>query len=125
MSYIYVQSATAGHLKLIGDKIRQCPACSGTDIDSLALKVMKEKHFVSVMVIQLLFLLYFLKKHKHSFEYFNPIFQPTIACRAMMQKYSSGRKNCTLTMAQEEMMWMPMFFALPKSSPYKEEINRA
>jgi hypothetical protein len=42
----------------------------------------------------------------------------------MMQKYSSGRNNCTLTMAQEELMWKPMFFALPKSSPFAKEINR-
>jgi len=41
----------------------------------------------------------------------------------MMGKYSD-RKKCTLTVAQEEMMWKPMYFAVPKFSPYKEEINR-
>jgi len=41
-----------------------------------------------------------------------------------MEKYSTQRNNCTLTLAQEEMMWKPMFFGIPKSSPYKEEINR-
>jgi len=41
-----------------------------------------------------------------------------------MQKYSSERGNCRLTMAKELFAWKPMYFAVPKSSPYQEEINR-
>lgn len=41
-----------------------------------------------------------------------------------MQKYSSEIGNCRLTMAKELYSWKPMYFVVPKSSPYKEEINR-
>ena len=41
-----------------------------------------------------------------------------------MGKYSSERNNCTLTMAQQELIWKPYYFGVPKNSPYYEEITR-
>jgi hypothetical protein len=40
-----------------------------------------------------------------------------------MQIYNKNEKNCRLTMSQEKVSWKPMFLAVPKSFPYKEEIN--
>ncbi|XP_057372903.1 glutamate receptor ionotropic, delta-1-like isoform X1 [Daphnia carinata] len=41
-----------------------------------------------------------------------------------MKNYNKKGKKCTLAFAQEIKSWKPMFFGVPKSSPFIEEINR-
>ncbi|KAI9560828.1 hypothetical protein GHT06_011780 [Daphnia sinensis] len=43
---------------------------------------------------------------------------------AHVKKYNAKGNNCILTLAYEIKSWKPMFYAVPKSSPYIEEINR-
>ena len=43
----------------------------------------------------------------------------------MIKKYSSEHGNCKLTLGQETLGWHPMYFGVPKSSPYVTEINKA
>lgn len=49
--------------------------------------------------------------------------QPYTLGISTLKKYNSERIKCRLAMAYETMSWKPMFFAVPKSSPYIEEIN--
>ena len=49
-SILNPQKAETGDLKLVGDKLRQCSTCSGTDFDGLARKVLEEKNYVSILV---------------------------------------------------------------------------
>ncbi|EFX69516.1 hypothetical protein DAPPUDRAFT_113577 [Daphnia pulex] len=51
---------------------------------------------------------------------------PTSTCISFLQKYNSERVKCRLAMAYQKQVqsWKPMFLAVPKSSPYTEEINR-
>jgi len=37
-------------LKLVGDRLRQCIACSGTNTDTLVLQVLNEKNYVTILV---------------------------------------------------------------------------
>ena len=41
-----------------------------------------------------------------------------------LRKYNLERVKCRLARAYEKTLWRPMFLAVPKSSPYIEEINR-
>lgn len=109
-------------MKLVGDRLRKCIACSGTNTDTLVLQVLNEKNYVTILVngaqICLTHLFFIIKK-------IVLIFQPTISVRAMMQKYSSKRNQCELAIAKEELNWKPAYFGLPKSSPYADEIRKA
>ena len=49
-SILNPQKAETGDLKLVGDKLRQCSTCSGTDFDGLARKVLEEKNYVSILI---------------------------------------------------------------------------
>ncbi|XP_046461748.1 glutamate receptor ionotropic, delta-2-like [Daphnia pulex] len=90
--------AKTGDLKRVADNLSKCPDCRKFSLDELALPVLEKDHYVAIT--------------------------PTKVGRALMQKYSSERGHCRLTMAKELFSWKPMYFAVPKSSPYQEEINR-
>ncbi|EFX79396.1 hypothetical protein DAPPUDRAFT_319673 [Daphnia pulex] len=87
-----------GDLKMIADRVKKCSLdCRKFSFEELAVSVLEEENCVSII--------------------------PFSAGVALLRKYNA--KSCRLAMAFESTSWKPMYLAVPKSSPYKEEINRA
>ncbi|KAI9561069.1 hypothetical protein GHT06_012025 [Daphnia sinensis] len=90
--------STNEYLKTIAARIKQCPDCRKFSTNEQAVQVLENDNYVGVMA--------------------------SSSGRSNMQKYSSERGECLLTLAKEKRTWANMFLALPKTSPYKEEIER-
>ncbi|XP_046651950.1 uncharacterized protein LOC124342817 [Daphnia pulicaria] len=88
-----------GDLKMIADRVKKCALdCRKFSFDELAVSVLEQENCVSIL--------------------------PFSAGVALLGKYNFQR-SCRLAMAFESTSWKPMYLAVPKSSPYKEEIQRA
>ena len=104
---------------MIADRVG--PECRKFSFEELAVSVLEEEKCVSILVSYYLTSHFFLiSQHIYLFSRI----QPFSAGVALLRKYNSERR-CRLTMAFESTSWRPMYLAVPKSSPYKEEINRA
>ncbi|XP_059350795.1 glutamate receptor ionotropic, delta-2-like [Daphnia carinata] len=90
--------STNEYIKTIAARMKQCPDCRKFNSSDQALQVIKHDNYVAIMAYS--------------------------SGRSNMQKHSSERGKCLLTMAKEKTTWANMFLAVPKTSPYKEEIER-
>ncbi|KAI9556283.1 hypothetical protein GHT06_018857 [Daphnia sinensis] len=93
-----LRSSTAV-LKTIADKIQKCSSdCRRFNQTEMFALVLGEEPYVSIV--------------------------PRTVGIAALRKNNLEREKCRLAMAHETMSWKPMFMAVPKTSPYIEEINR-
>ncbi|KZS18090.1 Uncharacterized protein APZ42_016142 [Daphnia magna] len=95
---IDIQMSTNEYMKTIAARMKQCPDCRKFNTSDQALQVVKKDNYVAIMT--------------------------SSGGRGNMQKHSSERGKCLLTLAKEKTTWANMFLAIPKTSPYKEEIER-
>ncbi|XP_057374702.1 glutamate receptor 2-like isoform X1 [Daphnia carinata] len=91
--------ATTGVQKILADKIRKCsPDCRKFNLNEMFSLVLGDEPYVTIV--------------------------PVTVGIAALKKHNLQREKCRLAMAHETMSWKPMFCAVPKTSPYIEEINR-
>ncbi|XP_057372280.1 uncharacterized protein LOC130693174 [Daphnia carinata] len=90
--------STNEYIKTIAVRMKQCPDCRKFNSSDQALQVLKNDNYAAIIAYS--------------------------SGKNNMQKYSSERGKCLLTMAKEKTTWANMFLAVPKTSPYKEEIER-
>ncbi|XP_046650840.1 uncharacterized protein LOC124341928 [Daphnia pulicaria] len=85
------------YMKVIYEKIKKCSSdCRKFTFQEMVNPVVQKDNYVSII--------------------------PWRVGNSYLEKYNA--KKCQLAMAYERTSWKPMFFAVPKSSPYIEEINR-
>ncbi|XP_046459653.1 uncharacterized protein LOC124206066 [Daphnia pulex] len=86
-------------LKIIAERVEKCSSdCKKFNLIDLATTVLEKDNYVSIL--------------------------PYTVGILLLKKYNSERTQCRLALAYEKMSWKPMFYGVPKSSPYIEEINQ-
>nr|CAH0098786.1 unnamed protein product [Daphnia galeata] len=85
------------NLKKVAERIQKCSDCKKFYLNDMFNAVLEKENYVSIM--------------------------PSTIGLVALKKYNSERIKCRLAMAYENFSWKPMFLAVPKSSPYIEEIN--
>nr|CAH0099274.1 unnamed protein product [Daphnia galeata] len=91
--------ARNGDPKIIADRIQKCSVkCKLFSFQEMEISVLEEDKCVSII--------------------------PWAPGIDALRKYNLERVKCRLALAYEKTLWRPMFLAVPKSSPYIEEINR-
>ncbi|KAK4005333.1 hypothetical protein OUZ56_007050 [Daphnia magna] len=81
------------------DMIQKCGSdCRKFTLQEMVLPVAKKENYVSIM--------------------------PCSVALAHLENYNAKGNKCILTLAHEIKSWKPMFYGVPKSSPFIEEINR-
>ncbi|XP_046650818.1 glutamate receptor ionotropic, delta-2-like [Daphnia pulicaria] len=86
-------------LKIIAERVEKCSAdCKKFNLIDLATTVLEKDNYVSIL--------------------------PYTVGILLLKNYNSERTQCRLALAYEKMSWKPMFYGVPKSSPYIEEINQ-
>ncbi|KAK4023796.1 hypothetical protein OUZ56_009195 [Daphnia magna] len=97
ISHLEVNSAKSGDMKTVADAIERCSDCKKHTAQDVASAVVEKENYAGILTFAVGY--------------------------ALMQNYNTG-KQCRLTMAKEKTAWKHMYYAVPKTSPYTEEINR-
>jgi hypothetical protein len=117
-----LQETNLEYMKVIYEKIKKCSSdCRKFTFPEMVNPVVQKDNYVSIIVninfpqqnYCIFFFLFTFRNFRH---------QPWRVGNSYLDKYNA--KKCQLAMAYERTSWKPMFFAVPKSSPYIEEINR-